>query len=107
MRWACMFSKRCTSTGCVTGVWGLFLLAKALQGVEHLSRLAWAQIHQRDIVITETLTGRPCPCYTEKAPNAWHRRGTQKTGNTYNQPNQPNRHTSQTKHYRKDSPGDA
>ena len=22
----------------------------------------------------------------EKAPNAWHRRGTQKTGNTYNQP---------------------
>ena len=22
-------------------------------------------------------------CYTEKAPSAWHRRGTQKTGNTY------------------------
>ena len=29
-------------------------------------------------------------CYTEKAPNAWHRRGAQKTGNTYNQPNLPN-----------------
>ena len=25
-------------------------------------------------------------CYTEKAPNAWQRRGTQKTRNTYNQP---------------------
>ena len=37
-------------------------------------------------------------CYTEKAPNAWQRRGTQKAGNTYNQPNRPNRHTSQTKH---------
>ena len=37
-------------------------------------------------------------CYTEKAPNAWQRRGTQKTGNTYNQPNRPNRQTSQTKH---------
>ena len=37
-------------------------------------------------------------CYKEKAPNAWHRRGTQKTGNTYSQPNRPNRHTSQTKH---------
>ena len=28
-------------------------------------------------------------CYTEKAPNAWQRRGTQKTRNTYNQPNRP------------------
>ena len=37
-------------------------------------------------------------CYTEKAPNTWHRRGTQKTGNTYNSPNRPNRHTSQAKH---------
>ena len=37
-------------------------------------------------------------CYTEKAPNAWHRRGTKKTGNTYNQRNRPNRHASQTKH---------
>ena len=36
--------------------------------------------------------------YTEKASNAWHRRGTQKTGNTYNQPSRPDRHTSQTKH---------
>ena len=26
---------------------------------------------------------RVCMCYTETAPNAWHRRGTQKTGNTY------------------------
>ena len=39
-----------------------------------------------------------CVCYTEKAPNTWHRRGTQKTRNTYNQPNRPNRQTSQTKH---------
>ena len=38
------------------------------------------------------------PCNTEKAPNAWQRRGTQKTRNTYNQPNWPNRKTSQTKH---------
>ena len=37
-------------------------------------------------------------CYTEKAPNAWQRRGTQKTRNTCNQPNRPNRQTSQTKH---------
>ena len=37
-------------------------------------------------------------CYTEKAPNAWQRRGTQKTRNIYNQPNRPNRQTSQTKH---------
>ena len=37
-------------------------------------------------------------CYTERAPNAWQRRGTQKTGNTYIQPNRPNRQTSQTKH---------
>ena len=26
-----------------------------------------------------------CVCYTEKAPNAWERRGAQKTRNTYNQ----------------------
>ena len=38
-------------------------------------------------------------CYTEKAPNAWQRRGTQKTRNTYNQPNRPNRQTSLTKHH--------
>ena len=31
--------------------------------------------------------------YTEKAPNAWQRRGTQKTRNAYNQPNRPNRQT--------------
>ena len=37
-------------------------------------------------------------CYTEKAPNAWQRRGTQKTRNTYNQPNRPNWQTAQTKH---------
>ena len=38
------------------------------------------------------------PCNTEKAPNAWQRRGTpKKTRNTYNQPNWPNRQTSQTK----------
>ena len=43
------------------------------------------------------VTTRP-RCYTEKAPNAWQRRGTQKTRNTYNQPNRPTRQTSQTKH---------
>ena len=37
-------------------------------------------------------------CHTEKAPNAWQRRGTQKTRNTYNQPNRPNQQTTQTKH---------
>ena len=43
-------------------------------------------------------TALPARFYTEKAPNAWQRRGTQKTRNTYNQPNPPNRQTSQTKH---------
>ena len=41
-------------------------------------------------------------CYTEKAPNAWHRRGIQKRGNTYNQPNRPptgTPHIPSTKHY--------
>ena len=37
-------------------------------------------------------------CYTEKAPNAWQRRGTQKTRNTYNQPNRSNQQIAQTKH---------
>ena len=49
-------------------------------------------------------------CYTEKAQNAWHRRGPQKTGNTYNQRNRPSTdtpHKPSTKHYRKGSPGDA
>ena len=49
-------------------------------------------------------------CYTEKAPNAWHRRGTQNTGNTYNQRKRPSTdtpHRPSTKHYRKGSPGDA
>ena len=40
-------------------------------------------------------------CFTEKAPNTWHRQGTQKTGNTYNQYNRLPVGTivnSQTKH---------
>ena len=37
-------------------------------------------------------------CYTEKAPNAWQRQGTQKARNTYNQPNRPNQQNSQNKH---------
>ena len=41
-------------------------------------------------VVHCTLQTTAVACYTEKAPNAWHRRGTQKTGNTYNQPNRPN-----------------
>ena len=47
-------------------------------------------------------------CYTEKAPNAWHCRGTRKTENTYNQPNRPSTdtpHRQRTKNYRKGSPG--
>ena len=32
-------------------------------------------------------------CYTKKAPNAWHRRGTQNTGNTYKQPKRPSTDT--------------
>ena len=46
--------------------------------------------------------------YTEKAPNAWHRRGTQKTGNAYNQPQCPatgTTHRQSTRHYLKGSPG--
>ena len=47
-------------------------------------------------------------CYMEKVPNALHRRGTQKTGNTYNQSNRPSTdttHRPRTWHYRKGSPG--
>ena len=40
-----------------------------------------------------------CYMFMEKAPNVWHRRGTQKTGNTDKQPNRPDRHTSQTKNH--------
>ena len=57
-------------------------------------------------LLTETLC--TVVCYTEKAPNAWHRRGTQKTGNTYNQPKRPSTgttHRPSTRHYRKGSPG--
>ena len=46
--------------------------------------------------------------YKEKAPNAWHRRGTQNTGNSYNQPIRPSAgtpHRPGTRHYRKGSPG--
>ena len=52
--------------------------------------------------------GHPALCYTEKAPNAWHCRGTQKTGNTYNQPKRPSTdttHRPSSWHYRKGSPG--
>ena len=45
-------------------------------------------------------------CYTVKAQNSWHRRGTQKTGNTYNQPKHPSTdttHRPSTKHYRRGS----
>ena len=47
-------------------------------------------------------------CYTEKAPNAWHRRGTPKPGNTYHQPKRPltgTTHIPSTRHYLKGSPG--
>ena len=47
-------------------------------------------------------------CYTETAPNARHRRVTQKTGNTYNQPKRPSTgtpHRPSTRHNRKGSPG--
>ena len=47
-------------------------------------------------------------CYTEKAPNAWHRRGTPNTGNTYHQPKRPSTgttHRPRTRHYLKGIPG--
>ena len=49
-------------------------------------------------------------CYTEKAPNAWNRRGTPnlKTGNTYYQPKRPSTgttHRPSTRHYEKGGPG--
>ena len=58
--------------------------------------------HHNKITTSSNQTKRPpaaveSMCYTEKSPNAWQRRGTQKTRNTYNQPNRPNRETSQTK----------
>ena len=48
-------------------------------------------------------------CYTEKAPNAWQRRATQKTRSPTINPIGPTEkpHRPSTKHYRKDSPGDA
>ena len=57
-----------------------------------------AAITPEPAAIGHSKAGAGAGCYTEKAPNAWHCRGTQKTGNTYNQPNRPNRHTPQTKH---------
>ena len=63
----------------------------------------------------ELIVGVSCllcsPCYTEKAPNAWHRRGTPKkkqetpTINPIGPTDKP--HRPRTKHYRKDSLGDA
>ena len=47
-------------------------------------------------------------CYTKKAPNAWHRRGTSKTGNTYHRPQQLSTgttHRPSTRHVLKGSPG--
>ena len=47
-------------------------------------------------------------CYIEKVPNAWHRQGRQKTGNTYNQFKRPSTGTTDrpsTRHDRKGSPG--
>ena len=52
--------------------------------------------------------GNEYMCYTEKAPNAWHRQGTKKTGSTYNQSIQASTgttHRPRTSHYRKGSPG--
>ena len=40
-------------------------------------------------ITPRTSSMQPSMCHTEKAPNAWHRQGTSKTGNTYNQPKQP------------------
>ena len=50
----------------------------------------------------------PPQSYTEKAPNAGHRQGTPKTGNTCNQFKRPSTgttHRQRTRHYRKGSPG--
>ena len=46
-------------------------------------------------------------CYTEKAPSAWRRQGTQKTENTYNQHKRPpigTTHRPSTRHHRKGRP---
>ena len=50
-------------------------------GADHIYNIVWC--------ICLSNNNRKKQCYTEKAPNAWHRQGTQKTGNTYIQPNQP------------------
>ena len=73
-----------------------------LMGLQEGSSDALMQTHACPVVLMRkagpSVLIRLRMCYTEKAPKAWHRRGTQKTGNTYNQPNRPDRHTSQTKH---------
>ena len=43
-------------------------------------------------------------CYTEKAPNAWHHQGTQKTGDTYKRPSLGTTPRPSTRHHRKTSP---
>ena len=57
-------------------------------------RLAWFAAPHIKMDLSHSC-GAGYGCYTEKAPNAWQRRGTQKTRNTYNQTNRPNRQTSQ------------
>ena len=69
-------------------------------------RLAGCRQKQPDAALAQRSLARPEPaclltytncckyagfgmCYTEKAPKAWQRRGTQKRRNTYNQPNRP------------------
>ena len=69
-------------------------------------------VHQRPHCRCALLQGGHvvAECYTEKGPNASHRQGTQKTGNTYNQANRRStdtQHRPSTKLYRKGNPGDA
>ena len=52
--------------------------------------------------------GCVCECYKERVPNAWHRRGTQQTGNTDNQLKRPSTgtpHRPRTRHCRKGCTG--
>ena len=60
--------------------------------------LQCVSIHQPALSAAETcrchrcmleMSQSPVMSYTEKALNAWHRQGTQKTGNTYNQHKRP------------------
>ena len=116
---SCNFPKLRTRTALVTTVFLLLLnsqpqcpmCACSLGGatyMRNLSRLA-CLLGPAERCLALPRLARISVCYTEKAPNAWQCRGTQKTRSPTINPIGPTDkpHRLSTKHNRKDSPGDA